>query len=472
MAVRLIKNAVFYISSLGIQKVLVMAYFWYYSNRISVEDLGTLVFVLGFTAFFAILVDLGLVSVLTRESAKDPKKGEQYLRVILGFKVFSGLLTIAVIYIVHLVSPKAPFVFLAISTGIMLLDSFKQSLYSFVRGQRDFRFESLTVLLYQITTIAFGVTALQITDDITYLFVALFIASVLDVAYVLFILKLKFKIRICPQFNIVQTIMVLRMTPAFTLSGIFNKAYVTIDVILLRYLANERALGFFAVPAKIINTLQNMGPIAFSSVLFPTMSNYSVNDKKKLSKVLHKSFFYLLFIAAPMAFGLYLLAHELTYLFWGDKYIQSIPVLKLMAFSIPFLFCSFPFGAFLNASHNEKFATITRGVVILVNIILDIILIPIYGFYGAGIAWFATSIILFGMDLFWVSRKMEISWRYIIKSVIKVVFITILMVIFIYFLKVRLSVWLVVSFAGLFYIGVAFLFKIVSLKELKSLRHL
>lgn len=466
------KNVLLYISAIGLQKIFVTAYFWYYSTRISVADLGTYVFVLSFTSLFAIFIDVGLLQVLTRESAKDETVGELYLKNILGFKCCSAFLAIGVILFIHHLSPKAPFSLLVVAVCIMILDSLKQTLYSFVRGKRNFFFESVSVCFYQLITIAIGVVALHFSKNVIYLLFALLTASIMDVVYIIVVLAVKFKISSKPALNFSVLKKILSMAPAFTFAGIFNKGYESTDLIMIRYLASETALGYFAVPGKIISSLQNLVPTALGSVLFPTMSSYYTHSPQRLSQLLHKSFFYLLFISLPLSIGIFAFAQVFIETLWGNKFQPSVLLLQILAFSIPFTFCSFPFGAYLNASGNERYATSNRGIILLLNILIDITVIPFFGIGGVAVGWLCTTIILFCLDLFFTARCIKLRWHSMAISLLHVLGIALFMGGVGVLLQPYASIWILVPLLIALYIGSAFLFRIVSMKDFRALAQL
>ena len=70
------------------------------------------------------------------------------------------------------------------------------------------------------------------------------------------------------------------------------------------YLASDEAVGYFAVPAKVVYALQQIIPAAFAAVIFPAFSYYHLKDKTQLAKTFNKAFNYLTIVSLPIAFGL------------------------------------------------------------------------------------------------------------------------------------------------------------------------
>ncbi len=123
------------------------------------------------------------------------------------------------------------------------------------------------------------------------------------------------------------------------MAGIFVKIYNTSDSVLLGYLASDAAVGFFAVPAKVVYALQQVIPAAFAAVIFPAFSYYYACDKKLLVKTFDKAFAYLTIISLPITAGLIILIPQIVTQIW-PTYAAVIPTFLVMTLAIPFIFLS------------------------------------------------------------------------------------------------------------------------------------
>lgn len=76
---------------------------------------------------------------------------------------------------------------------------------------------------------------------------------------------------------------------------------------------------------------------------------------------------------------------------FGEDFLASVPVLRILSFAIPFMFLNSLFGSFLNATGKELIFTKITGVTALLNVLLNYILILNYGAEGAAIATLCTQ---------------------------------------------------------------------------------
>src|SRR3990167_8734594 len=89
----LAKNTTFLTIAFTIQKILSFFYFAYIARSIGDENLGKYTFALAFSGIFVIFMDFGLGPILTREGAKDDTTLPDYLRNIIGTKIFLTVLS-------------------------------------------------------------------------------------------------------------------------------------------------------------------------------------------------------------------------------------------------------------------------------------------------------------------------------------------------------------------------------------------
>ncbi|OGY44358.1 MAG: hypothetical protein A2731_00115 [Candidatus Buchananbacteria bacterium RIFCSPHIGHO2_01_FULL_39_8] len=465
---RLAKNTTYFTAALTFQKILAFVYFWFISNSLMPGQLGQYVFALSFTTLFSIFVDLGLSPVLTREASKDGQKANDFLRSVIALKIPLGILTLLAAWIFINISGKPPEVRLLVylASFVMLLDSFSLSFWVIFRARHNLKYESINTILVQIIIFTLGIIALKTTGQVKHLIVALLGASLFNFLFSASLLKLKLRFRLWPKWNSEIVSYFIKIIPAFALAGIFVKIYNTSDSVLLSYLADDEAVGFFAIPAKVVYAFQQVIPAAFAAVIFPAFSYYHCNSKELLGQTFIKAFRYLVIISLPLSLALVTLSAPIINLLWPE-YQTIIPTFMIMSLAIPFIFLAFPTGYLLNACDRQKNTTLNRGLITALAVILNIILIPQYTFFGAGITFLVTNLILLFLDFIWVRKIIALSLNKLLLIVGKSLLATAIMIIFILILENYFSLLLLIPISALVYFTVLLLVKGFNFSELK-----
>jgi len=470
MKEKIAKNTTWFTGSLVIQKILSFIYFWFISNSLFPGDLGKYVFALSFTTMFSIFIDLGLSQVLIREGAKNLEKRNDYLKNILAVKIPLTFLTVLAAILIINISGKPDLVKLLVYLAciIMVLDSFTLSFYSVFRSAHNLKFESIGSVIFQIINFIFGVTALKITGQIQYLMIALVTASLFNFIFALSLLKIKLRFKLKPKWQPDIIKYLLKIVPAFAFAGIFIKIYNTSDAVLLGYLADDQAVGYFSVPAKVVFALQMIIAGSFAAVIYPAYSYYFEKSKETLKQIYEHAVFYLMFLSIPMALGLFVLTPLIIDVLWPE-YEPSLQTFKVMALAMPFIFVAFATGTLLNACDRQKNNTINRGIIMTLAIIFNVVLIPTYAQYGAGITFLVVNIILLALDLYWVEKVFTYKKTYLLTSLLKILVASIAMSLVTYYLLYKVHILIIVSIASVLYFVILYALKGFTILEIKNL---
>lgn len=164
-----------------------------------------------------------------------------------------------------------------------------------------------------------------------------------------------------------------------------------LDVQMLAALAGAVATGLYSIPSRLSSFLIVLAG-SFSAVLAPRFASF--NDKKKEWSYILKSTLALV----PITFGIIIwiiFAKEFTVLLFGDKYIDSVPILKaLLAAQIPFLFTVPSVTAIIYAMKKTVYIGAFSFFQIAAIFFLNVFFIPKYGPIGPTLTFGIVNIIL------------------------------------------------------------------------------
>lgn len=463
------KNTTYFTTALVIQKILSFIYFYLLSSQIFPDTLGKYVFALSYTALFSIFIDLGMTPLLIREASKHPKESNSYIKSIIGLKIPLSIIVFVVLFVVIKLTgkPQVTEHLVYLSSIIMILDSFTISFWAIFRSRQNMMYESLATIFVQLIIFSFGIGALYLTQNIIFIMLALVIASVFNFLFSLILLKKKLHFSISPEWNKSVITKLLKLVPAFAIGGIFVKIYNSSDSVILGFLSSDEAVGFYSIPAKTITALSQVVPVAFAATLFPLFSKNYIESKSELKKNFLSSITYLMIISLPLAGGLAILSPHILQNIW-PSYTPVSTTFIIMSLAIPFIFLSFSTGYLLNACDRQKNNTINRGLMAILTIILNFLLIPTYGYLGAGITFFVVNAIVFILDCIWVTKVIDIRIKDFIEILTKSLIACIIMMSAGYMLLSYLHYVFVIIVCIFIYFGMLFWLKAISLSDIKK----
>ncbi len=463
-------NTSWFTIALIIQKIITFVYFAYVAKVIGAESIGQYVFVLSFITVFALVVDIGTNHYITREVARNPNNSQNLFSNIIGFKVFSSIIAVLLgLGLALLLNYDIGVMqLLYIAFVLMIVESFVLSIYAVIRGFHNLRFEAVTTVLVHAMIFIGGFLVLQRTDDIRLLLLVLLLAHGLNVLFGIFILRANFNIKFRLKFDITFWKKILPIVLPFALAAGFSKIYGAFDQIMLSKMAAATELGFYAVAYKLTFALQFI-PMALIAPLYPHLSKIN-QDGERSSNLFAKSFLYLLVLSLPIVAVVSIFAKDIILLFYSPEYFASIIILQLLIISLPFLFLNFPIGSLLNATDRQRVQTKNMGLALGLNIILNIILIPLYEARGAALASSISTLFLFVIGLVSIARIGSINLKLLTKPLIRLVVSVLVMTLVMRFMLVYIDVhWLIViGISSVLYAFLLLWTKIVSISDIRQ----
>ena len=239
------------------------------------------------------------------------------------------------------------------------------------------------------------------------------------------------------------------------------------DTILIGQFMTEADVGIYRVAFQLTSVASFM-VIAFHTVLYPRISRWHAeNNITMIEHALTRSFTYSLFLAIPVTVGGILLSDQLLYYLYGASFVSGAPVLAILLFvQIANIFLYLQTMC-LNAMDRPRISFYITAVSAVLNILLNIILIPPMGITGAAIASLATmsmnAVLAYVMLRSWLTIKIDL--RSVVNLIISALGMTAFLVISTYLFPIQ-------SFVGLgLAIGIgAILYFVLVLKIDRSIR--
>ena len=387
MSHKLAKNT-FYLTLASVgQKVIAFVYFLFLARVMMPENTGAYFLATSFTMIFSVFTDIGLTSVLIREIAKRPDDAVLLSKKALTLKYpFTILAVLAMICSSYLLGYDASLrLLILIASLVLILDSFQTFFYGMLRGKEELAYESLGMFAGMIMTAVAGSVVLFFSPSLILLIFALSLGSLTNLCISGYgVMRVFGKEIFLPVWDGSFAKRILKLAFPFALAAIFIKVYSYIDSIMISKFLGTLEVGLYSIAYKFTYAFQFL-PLAFVAGLYPSFSATIASDPQALQRLFHRSLWYMAIIAVPITFGIWLIAPEAV-LLAGDSYASAGPVLRTLVIVLLPIFLDFPVGALLNAADRQYTKTTIIGMTMVVNIVLNVLLIPAIGVLGAAYA--------------------------------------------------------------------------------------
>ncbi|KAF5411571.1 MAG: hypothetical protein C5S47_03530 [Candidatus Methanogasteraceae archaeon] len=365
---------------------------------------GKYSFVVALTAIFAIFSDLGYNTLMVRDVARDPAQAGRYLKNILGIRLMLSLIIFTVIVIIinvtgyHADMKNLIYVFAIYTLILSISDVFKMVF----RASERMQYESAITIISNIVRVVLGVLVLLRGYGLMGIALVFLFYSLLDLLLSFLVCKTRFVrpgVALDPGFWKGTVTVALPMG----LITILSLVYARTDTIMLAIMDGVAVVGWYNAAYNLVLGFTPI-PHLFMNAILPLMSRLYVSSKDSLVMGYEKAFTYLLISGLPIAMGMSLLADEIILFLYGEQFANSVIALEILAWDVLLIFICLPLGFMLVAINRQNRMAVIVGGCALLNIILNLILIPGFSYIGAAIATLITETVLF-LAYFYVISK-------------------------------------------------------------------
>jgi O-antigen/teichoic acid export membrane protein len=424
--IQVLGRAVMAVVSIGILKAV--------SDFLSVDGYGQYTAVYEFLAFFGIAADFGLFTIGVREMSKGERDKNFIAGNIFGMRIFTAAITMALAVILAFVLPQYQGTFIPIGISIAAISVFLTILQGTVSSvlQVELKMEYATIglvggkvlsFLWMLAAIYYFYTGTPTQEA----FDQLMIAGVVGNGFaLLFTYRYAAKYaHLTPRYEKAYWKEIFKGAFPYGIALVFNMIYFRIDSVMLLFMKGSHELGYYGPAVRMLEILQVI-PVYFMNSVLPVLSKALQEDSKKVERILTLSMNFLFMAALPVAIGIYMLAYPIIFLTTQPEFLSQLDkgiygsdvALQILCIAMAISFNGSLYNYSLVAlGKQSKLLWINAGAAVL-NITLNLFVIPAWGFRGASWATVVTEIFILLISGTLVRRylKYRVDWKTFAKT--------------------------------------------------------
>jgi O-antigen/teichoic acid export membrane protein len=334
------------------------------------------------------IAPLGLNSILVKEFLNN--KSQSYI--IAGTAIRLIFLSTITLLIITLILNET-FILDSELRNIILILAFS-NLFSFL-NVIDFFFQSKVLSKYVIYS---SITSLLISSlyklylvssesTLLYFALSILLERLLFYAFMSYhyikydtnfkIVLLKFKPLIAKK--------LLKNSWPLILNAIIITLYMKIDQVMIKNMIGDQANGFYSSAVRISESIYFI-PVILTSSFFPALLNAKKISDNLYIKRFEKLSSLLLLISSIFCILITLYAENIIALLYGEEFLEAASVLKIHAWSAPFVFFGVLGSKWFIIENKTKLGVFRTLLGLFSNVLLNMFLIPFYGINGSALA--------------------------------------------------------------------------------------
>lgn len=400
-------NYILNLINTGTQMLFPLITFPYVCRVIEADGIGQINFFQSIISYISLFTCLGIPMYAIREIARDRSDVVQMNRTAMEILLLHSMLTLVGYAIVAILCLTVPQIQVNIPLFLILsLIIFFTAIGCewFYQGIEDFKYITIRGLIIKTVSVVLLFIFVKSKTDLLY-YGCYTVFGVLGGNIFNFFRLRKYIHReniIFSELHIKRHIKPVLKVFSFS---VVTSIYLQLNTVLLGFLKNALAVGYFAAATKVMQMLLTMSA-CLGSVMMPRASHLIAENKEdEFSRLIQKSYDFTLAIALPMTIGLIFCAPSLITALCGVKFEHSILPSQIIAPIILMVAISNVFGIqVLFPKGKINIVTLCCGIGAVADLILNLCLIPFFSYIGTSIAYLGAEVAT-TVSMYFIGRR-------------------------------------------------------------------
>lgn len=356
------------------------------------SNYGLINYAASFAALFTSVCTLGINGILVNELIHDNRKG-LLIGSSIGMRLISSLCSVVtIVALAYALNPDEP-----TTIWVVLIYSTTLIFQSFDSINCWYQANLESKVTAKISAVGYTVAAvykiwLLVTEKNVMWFAA---SHVVEFALVAILLLNAYRVHAGREHRLRFTLRagrkILSKSYHFILSGMMVAVYGQMDRLMLKSMIDEASVGYYSAAVSITS----MWPFILSAIIDsakPVILEKHGSDRQVFERYLIRLYGSILYISFGAAVAISLLSKVIIYLLYGQAYMPARGALCILCWDTAFSYLGVARSVWMVPNGKQKYEKYIAGSGAVCNLILNAVMIPVWGVNGAAIATLVTQI--------------------------------------------------------------------------------
>ncbi len=467
---QVIKNTFYVFTSEALNKVINIVFIVYSARLLGAKYYGIFVLVSTMVLISSTFTNFGIRAMVVRKMSKDTKNASTILGNILGIRFCLSLAVYALL--VALVNFNDGFAevrhLVHIAGLIIIVNIFRDSFETVYIAYERMDIRGLLLVGSSFLFTAGAVAVLSLGFRLKAVFIVnLVVGLIFAVLSGVIIWKKFFPFRLRMDSPVVNDIM--KQSLLFFAALLLNVLNTKIDIIMLSTvkgpIEGDLAIGYYAPAHNILMALM-MLPRSLNKAMLPGISRNIYTNQDFVRKSVEKATkFVMIAISFPIIIATTFFSREIVSVIFGPGYASTAPALAILGWAYAFYAMNIPTHSVLGSTKELRDFLPLLVMILVTNVVLNLVLIPGYGYIGASVATCIVLVLGFVGRFYFLRKILEINVSEL-KVYLRLMFVLAATLTTVYLLSLSLYGLILVPLALAAYMFYLYFFSVFDREEL------
>lgn len=356
------------------------------ARELGPEGYGIYNYVIALIGIFVPIVQLGMSTILVRELVNTPKQRKSILSTSFYLLLCASLISFIFLNSVNFLFFKSEYIkrLILVCSIIFFFKPFDVIEYYF-QSLSKAKYSSLAKTFSLLVSICLKVYLLYNNYPLNFFIYAYVLDFVFLALFLFLIYKFKGSTSFFVGFDISYVKSLFSSAWPLILSTLSIILYMRLDQLMIKSMLNATELGYYSSAVRLYEGYISVIFVITISLL-PSMLKVKDQSELKYRNYLTLLFSIVFWVNTLLALFIFMFRNLLIEFLYGDEYTRASLVLGIVFFSSSFASMGSVSARYFIVEKMEKKMILRTWLSLVINIILNLILIPKYGIEGSAIA--------------------------------------------------------------------------------------
>lgn len=388
-----IKNSAWIIGEQIFQMLLSLIVGMLSARYLGPSNYGTLNYTASFVSFFINIASLCMEGVVIKKMVNYPDKEGVYLGSCILYRVIaSSLSMISIAIIVYILNPGD-----MLKLTLVVLQSFQLFFKSFNLFDSWFqrylksKYTSIGKMIASLLVSGYKLFLLMTGKSIIWFAIANTLSDLVMAVMLYFFYRGEKGQKLRINFAVGNE--VLSESYHFILSEIMSALYINMDRIMIGQIMDDSDVGYY-IAANTVAGLWAFVPTAIINSYRPSIMELKKSGSSLYDRRLTQLFSIVIWVCVFFSVGSFIFAGLLVRVLFGETYIEAVGAFKILIWAQMLSVISVTRNIWIICEDKNRYVKYYVGIGVVINLILNLALIPVIGIDGASYATLATSVVV------------------------------------------------------------------------------
>ena len=353
---------------------------------------GLINYASAYTAFFMAFCTLGINALLVKEFIDSPENEGVVLGTSLLLRTISSMLSaIVIICFVSIVDAGEPITITVVALSSVGVVFHVFEIFNFwFQARLQSKISAITSLIAYFITAVYKILLLVFGKGVEFFAFATSVDYICIAVILMFMYfrfggaKLKFSLNYGKS--------LLKRSYHFIFSAIMIAVYGQTDKLMLKQILGESETGYYATAMTICN-MWSFVLAAIIDSMHPSIMEVNGKDEILFKKKNRQLYCIVFYISVFVSIGLVLFAPIIIKILYGNDFLPSISPLRIITWYTAFSYLGAARNAWIVCKNKQKYLKFIYFGAAVLNVLLNLLLIPYFGASGAAFASLMAQIV-------------------------------------------------------------------------------